>query len=212
MDRIVKLSRQLMAITLALFLALGWQLGQRSAWVDLWLTPDQQGRRAYDALEFQQAAELFQDTDWAGIAHYEAGQYSEAAGLFSRSIEATAAFNRGNALMKARQYQQAIGAYEAAASAEPEWVEAQENLALARYVTDYIERAREQGDTGDESEISADGYVFDNRKNKGEEMTITSESVMEAASAEKWMRAVDTETREYLQMRFTLEAAGKGSQ
>jgi len=38
-------------------------------------------------------------------------------------------------------------------------------------------------------------------------MTITNESVMEAASAEKWMRSVNTETRDYLQMRFTLEAS-----
>lgn len=202
----MSLARQLIIVTVALVLAFGWQLAQTS-WVDLWLTPDQQGQRAYNSLEFQRAAELFQDATWSGIANYDAGQYEEAAALFSRSIVAESAFNRGNALMKARKYQQAIGAYEIAVNSQPQWQEATDNLELAIYVTDYIERVREQGDTGDESEISADGYVFDNRKNKGEEMTITNESVMEAASAEKWMRAVSTETSEYLQMRFTLEAS-----
>ncbi len=204
----MNLSRQLFLVSAALLLAMGWQLANKD-WVDLWFSADQQGQRAYNALEFQQAAELFEDSAWAGIANYEAGQYEQAAALFSRSIETDAAFNRGNALMKARKYQQAIGAYEIAVDKAPDWKEATDNLELAIYVTEYIERIREQGDTGDESEISADGYVFDNRKNKGEEMTITNESVMEAASAEKWMRAVNTETRDYLQMRFTLEASNQ---
>lgn len=203
----MSLVKQILVITALLVATMGWQWIHTGSWIDLWLTADQQGYRALNNREFQQAADLFRDADWAGIASYESGQYEEAAGLFSRSVEAAAAYNRGNALMKARKYHQSIGAYEIAVDSEPDWLEARENLELAIYVSDYIERIREEGDTGDESEISADGFVFDNRRNKGEEMTITNESVMEAASAEKWMRAVNTETRDYLQMRFTLEAS-----
>jgi len=165
MDQFVSLSRQILALTTLLVATMGWQWMNAGSWRNLWLTADQQGYRAFNNRDFQQAADLFRDADWAGIASYESGHYEEAAGLFSRSVEAAAAYNRGNALMKARKYQQAIGAYEIAVDSEPDWVEARENLELAIYVSDYIERVREEGDTGDESELSADGYVFDNRRN-----------------------------------------------
>ena len=92
-------------------------------------------------------------------------------------------------------------------SEAPDWLEARENLALARYVLAYIERTREQSDTGDESELGADDFAFDNRQERGKEMEITRESTLEMESAEKWMRSVDTETRDFLRTRFLLEAA-----
>ena len=70
---------------------------------------------------------------------------------------------------------------------------------------------REQSDTGDESELSADDYVFDNTKERGLEVEITEQSTIEMESAEKWMRGVDTETRDFLRTRFLLEATREGS-
>ena len=75
---------------------------------------------------------------------------------------------------------------------------------------EYIESAREQSDTGDESELSADDYVFDNTKERGVEMEITQQSTVELASAEKWMRGVDTDTSDFLRTRFLLEASREG--
>ena len=37
-------------------------------------------------------------------------------------------------------------------------------------------------------------------------MVITEQSTIEMESAEKWMRAVDTETRDFLRSRFALQA------
>ena len=203
----VSTKSQFLVVTAAAAVALCWQLLSAGDFIDLWLTPDQQGRLAYEAREFGPAADVFQDIEWAATASYEAGRYEESAARYALSASAFAAFNRGNALMKARRYAQAVSAYELAVQEAPAWKQAQFNLALSAYVLDYAERVREQGDTGDESEISADGYEFDNRKNQGKAMVITSDSVIQAASAEKWMRSVNTETREFLQMRFSLEAA-----
>ena len=69
----------------------------------------------------------------------------------------------------------------------------------------YIVETREQSDTGNDSELGADDYKFDNDENRGQEMTITKESVIELQSAEKWMRSVDTDTRDFLRTRFQLE-------
>ncbi len=184
---------------------------RRGDFTALWLTPDQQGRLAYEDKQFSTAAELFEDPVWRGRAAYAAGRYTDAAAAFARIPTAEGFYNRGNALMKAREYRQAILSYEQAVAEAPDWPEAAENLRLARHVLEYIERAREQSDTGDESELGADDVQFDNTTERGKEIVITQESTIEAESAEKWMRSVDTETRDFLRFRFALEATrGEG--
>ena len=193
--------------TLVAGMVLGLLVWRGGDFTGLWLTPDQQGRRAYEALEFSLAANSFEDPAWQGVALYESGQHDESAAAFGRIPTAEAFFNRGNAFMKGRDYGKAITAYEQAADEAPDWPQAQQNLQLARYVLEYIEGSREQSDTGDESELGADDYVFDNTRKRGLEMEITEQSTIEAASAEKWMRSVNTETRDFLRTRFLLEAS-----
>ena len=196
----------MLAVTLVTLAALMLMSLQAPSSVGLWLTPDQQGRVAYDDKSFAAAALLFENSSWQGRANYAAGQYPEAAGSFARIPSASAFYNRGNALMRAFDYGKAIAAYELAVAERPEWLEARENLKLARYTLEYIEQTREQSDTGDETELGADDYKFDNTAERGLEMIITEQSTIELESAEKWMRAVDTETRDFLRTRFALQA------
>lgn len=173
--------------------------------MDIWLTPNQQGRLAVENREWVVAMELFEDPMWSGVAAYSGGKYPEAADSFGRIPSAVGFYNRGNAFMKSFDYGKAISAYEQAVADAPEWQEAADNLELAVYTLDYIQDTREASDTGDESELSADGYKFDNTEDRGEDMTITQESTMDLAAEEKWMRSVDTETRDFLRSRFELE-------
>jgi Ca-activated chloride channel family protein len=202
------------ALALVSLLAAGvltWQTWRVGSFVSLWLTADQQGRRAYEQRDFPQAFETFADPAWKGVAAYDSGLYEESAAAFGRIPTAQGFFNRGNALMKGREYGKAIMAYEQAVAEAPEWQQAQQNLNLARYVLEYIERVREQSDTGDDSELGADDYVFDNTSQRGLEVEITRQSTIELESAEKWMRGVDTETRDFLRTRFLLEAVREGT-
>jgi len=197
-----------MLIATAVFAALlAFEAREAGSFARLWLTPDQQAAGDYEALDFRQAFETFEDPAWKGVAAYRSGLYAESAASFGRLPSAAGFFNRGNAFMKGREYGKAIIAYEQAVAEAPDWPQARENLELARYVLAYIERAREQSDTGDESELSADDYVFDNTQDRGVEIEITRESTIELESAEKWMRSVDTQTRDFLRTRFLLEAS-----
>ena len=207
----MKLWIQIATVTAVAAVALVVLAERRGDFTALWLTPDQQGRLAYENKEFSAAADLFEDPVWTGRAAYAAGRYPEAAAAFARIPTAEGFYNRGNALMKAREYRQAILSYEQAVAEAPDWPEAAENLRLARHVLEYIEGVREQSDTGDESELGADDVQFDNTQERGKEIVITQESTIEAESAEKWMRSVDTETRDFLRFRFALEATrGEG--
>ena len=207
----ISFSVAVLIVTLIAGGALVWQTTQVGNFISLWLTPDQQARLAYEALEFRDAYERFEDPAWKGVAAYSSGLYEESAAAFGRIAAAEGFYNRGNAFMKSGSYGKAIVAYEQAVTEAPDWVEAQENLSLAVYTLEYIERAREQSDTGDESELSADDYVFDNTQERGLEMEITEQSTIEMVSAEKWMRGVDTETSDFLRTRFLLEATREGA-
>lgn len=196
-----------LVVSAVFVLAIGVLAIREDSFEVLWLTPDQQGRLAYEAFEFKRAALHFEDPGWKGIAQYEAGLYKEAAITFGRLPDAESFFNRGNAFLKGHAFAKAITAYELAVSEAPGWSLAAENLFLARYVLAFIEEARVQADTGDETELGADEIIFDKNLERGKEIVITNESTIEAASAEKWMRSVDTETRDFLRGRFALEAS-----
>lgn len=52
-------------------------------WRDWFLTPDQQGRLAYENKDYAKAATLFTDPEWRGYAQLRAGQYADAAATFA---------------------------------------------------------------------------------------------------------------------------------
>jgi len=171
--------------------------------IDLWLTPDQQGRYAYERKRFDAAAERFQDPMWRGIATYRAGHYEEAAEAFARINSAEAAFNMGNALVKARKYAEAIDAFRHALAERPDYPAARQNLVIAEAIFNRLNRIRAEEGTG---KLGADEVVYDKAAGEGRDTVITGDSKLERTSAEQWMRAVDTRTRDFLRSKFALEA------
>ena len=209
-DRPFSLPISVLALIVSLLVAgiLATMAWQQNGFINLWLTPDQQATRLLRDNRFEEAAEKFDDPGWQGIARYRHGDYAEAAEAFGRLGSAEGFFNRGNAFMKQFQYGKAITAYEQALAEAPDWQLARENLALARHTRDYIEDAREQSST--DGKLEADDVVYDNERNRGQQTQVDRESALEAASAEKWMRSIDTETADFLRSRFLLEASRRG--
>jgi len=134
----------LLPLVLALFRR-GWVLGvvallslaepqqaRAQGWTDLWLTPDQQGQRALEAGESAAAAALFEDSNWAGTAAYQSGDYAAAADHFAARDSADSWYNRGNALARAGELQDAIAAYEESLQRAPGREDARDNLELLR--------------------------------------------------------------------------------
>lgn len=183
---------------------------------DWFFTPDQQGALAYRNNDFAVAAEKFQDPMWRGQALFKSGQYPAAADLFSRIDTAEAAFAEGMARTRNREYRPAIAAYEKALELQPDFPDAEWNLAVTQAILDYVEEAREQSDTGEEAGIGADDVVFDNEAERGAE-TETDYSEDETAgdglqTTEQWMRSVDTDMGDFLRTRFLQENATGGSE
>ncbi|MEM8840683.1 MAG: VWA domain-containing protein [Pseudomonadota bacterium] len=177
--------------------------------VDWFLTPDQQGQRAFDARDFSAAADLFEDPAWKGYALYRAGRYEEAVTLLARIDTAQAAFIQGLAHIKFRQYRDGVRAFETALTRQPDYPEATRNLEIARAIVAYVESAQEQSSTEEGSE-GADEVRYDKETDKGTETALTETKGFDPATADQWMRAVETRTGDFLRGRFALEEAGAG--
>jgi len=177
---------------------------------DWFLTPDQQGRLAMQRNAFGDAADLFVDPMQRGYALYRAGRYEEAVSTLDRVETAEAAFIQGMAQLKSRAYRDGVRSFETALERDPDLPGAARNLEQARRIVDYVERVREQSDTGEESGIGADDTVYDNEAARGAETEVQygEERLGDGPlSADQWMNTVETRTSDFLRLRFALEAA-----
>ncbi|SPC05303.1 conserved hypothetical protein [Cupriavidus taiwanensis] len=183
--------------------------------VDLWLTHDQQGRRAFEQGDFARAATLFDDPMWRGIAQYRAGQYAQAVQSFARVDSAQADYNQGNALARQGQYQQAAARYRQALRRQPQWPAAAANLALMeKLLAQQLPKDKPDSDEGEEPpDLPPDQVKYDAAKpsapgGKSLQVVLTQD-------AEMWMRAIQTTPTDLLQRKFALQhgqaAPGQGS-
>ena len=115
---------------LPLLMILAPQPGYAMSFTDLWLRPDQQGMRLLQQKQPLQAIEHFSDPLWQGLALYQAGDYAGAALRFAEVNNASAHYNRGNALAMNGELAAAIDAYEQALELQPELQAAAQNKAL----------------------------------------------------------------------------------
>ncbi|GAB5450096.1 MAG: VWA domain-containing protein [Halioglobus sp.] len=119
----------------------GWR------WDDLWLTRDQQASRALSAGDAERAAALFERRDWAGTAAYQSGDYTAASEHFgSAEDDADALYNRGNALARQGELDEAIEAYKQSLAQKPEQRDALENLALLEQLKQQQEQQQQNQD------------------------------------------------------------------
>jgi len=175
-------------------------------WMDLWLTPDQQGRYYYEKGEYQKAAERYEDPMWKGLALVRAGDDEGALNAFALSDSAEAWYNQGNSLAHLGRYPEAVEAYQQALARRHLWREAQENLEL---VQSLIPKAKEKNDE-EEQEISPnlppDQVKFDEKGKKGKRAQLQ-QKIDPAKLADIWMRNIQTTPADFLRLRFAIQAA-----
>jgi Ca-activated chloride channel homolog len=116
-------------------------------WRDLWRTGDQQARQELAAGNAEEAAALFEDPEWRGIAQYRAGNFSESAAAFRERDDADGQYNLGNALARQGRFEPAIAAYDRALAIDPDAEDARYNRGL---VKELLERQKAQGGEGGE--------------------------------------------------------------
>lgn len=145
------------ALLLGALLAVAPPAAHAGFWDDLWQRPDQQARKALREGAPERAAALFENEDWAGVAHYRSRDYDAALAAFSGTSAAPdepaekrqrETYNRGNALAHLGRYEDAIAAYDRVLADAPDHEDAAFNKALLEKL---MQEQQESGE-GDSSE------------------------------------------------------------
>jgi Ca-activated chloride channel homolog len=136
-------------------------------WDELWKNQDQ---RAYEKLQTDNASEAakeFTQPDWQASAEYQAGNFAEAATKFATQDTATGNYNRGNALAKSGQLEEAIKAYDKALSLDANLEDAQKNRKI---VEEALKKQQEQEQQQNQDKNQQDQNKEDkNRENQNEQ-------------------------------------------
>jgi Ca-activated chloride channel family protein len=129
-------------------------------WDKLWYTQDQQGQRALQQGANKAAAELFENPEWAGTAAYRGDEFETAAKHFSEGDTGSDWYNRGNALAKDGQIDEAIEAYRESLARQPGQADAEENLALLEQLKQQQQEQQQNGEN-DEPQDNQDQQQSD---------------------------------------------------
>ncbi|EUB82732.1 VWA domain-containing protein [Pseudomonas sp. GM30] len=185
----------------ALFLAvgLGWPTApaQANALTDAFFTRDQQGRWAAEHEHWPQAAALFVDPYWKGVAAYHAADYDLALATFARLDTAQAWFYLGNIYVRRFKFDQAIAAYTQALQRQTQFPEATANLALAQALRKDTDSAEKNA-----PETKPDEVKLDKAPGKGQSKKVETE---QAASDALWLQNMSTSPAKFLRQKFSLQ-------
>lgn len=175
-----------------------------SWWADLWWTRDQQARRRFEQQQFAEAALLFEEPRWRGVAAYRAGNWDLAITAFAGLTDADGSFNLGNAYLRKGEYELAIAAYDQALLERPGWDAATTNRELAlTLIPPEPEQAEGEGDPS----FSADQIEFDLEEDQGEEGEVTMTAFSDEQVADMWLRQLTTSPAGFLRTKFAIQAA-----
>lgn len=132
-------------LTIALAFSLSLQPDSALAiefdWQDLWQRNDQQVDSAIKQGDFAKAVERANSPDQKGSAEYKLGDYKSAAESFAKTPDSEGHYNRGNALAKLGQYEEAIKAYDESLKQIPDMADA---IANKKAVENFLKKQQEQ--------------------------------------------------------------------
>ncbi|MEM9730937.1 MAG: VWA domain-containing protein [Myxococcota bacterium] len=186
--------------------------------VDLWLTPDQQGQVYFDRGDFVEAANRFEDPMWKGISFYAAEDWGSAIDALAHVETAEGHYNLGNAYAQNRQWITAIQQYDAALALRPTFREARANRDLLQGMLDKMREADDPEENAqgvpppsDEDAITLreDQKAPSDNEDLEQAMQVERDErngPMSDETLELWMRRVDTKPGDFLSQKFATQA------
>jgi Ca-activated chloride channel homolog len=168
--------------------------------IDLWMTPDQQGRYFSERGDYKTAAERFQDHMWKGYALSRQHDYAAALNEFSLIDSPESWFNQGDVLALSGKYKEAVKAFGEALRERPGWRVAEENLALVQALIP--KQKKPDDDQVEDPSLKPDQVKFDEKGKKGKKGQV---NIGKEEMAEVWMRNIQTSPADFLRRKFAIE-------
>lgn len=126
---------------------------------------DQRGKLAFDAQDYQGAAQLFEDMQWQAASAYKSADFERAEALYTELAKlpnAAAAqtkdntYNKGNALAKQGKLEEALEAYNDVLNTNPEHAQAAKNKDIIELLLDQQQNEQEQQQNSENEDQNKD--------------------------------------------------------
>lgn len=188
-----------------------WAALNPHAFLDLWLTPDQQGRLWFQLGYYDRAARSFSNPRWKGMSLYAAQDFSGAATYFSQYQDADSLLARANALAHAREYLDARDAYLELRDRYPDHPASAVNLPIVQGLIDANRelsesQTAEMGDMSSEQDDGPRSSEGDERRAFVEQEQLSADQLLQdPALTQMWLRQVQRNPSEFLATKFYLQ-------
>lgn len=183
------------------------------AFIDLWLTKDQQGQLLFNQGKYLQASKTYTDNRWQAFSAYGAQEYKTAATLYSQFKSKEDLLAQANAIAHSREYIQARNLYQQILANYPTYQAAQTNLAIVQAIIDEVNlmSASQRAEQGESSkELGDEPQTGDGAKRKDgpvqEIEQLTSEQLLlDDNLNEMWLRQVQKNPERFLAQKFYMQ-------
>ncbi len=181
--------------------------------IDLWLTPDQQGRYYFEKGEYGLAARRFQDTAWRGVAFYLDENFTAATEVFAQIETVDGLFNLANAWAQGQNYVYAVETYDQVLAMAPEHPGALKNRKIVQTIIDDINRMSEsqQSEGGEQSEelgdepLRAEGADEKSWEKKEIEQFSADQILSDQRIRDMWLRQIQQDPSVFLSIKFLMQ-------
>lgn len=175
--------------------------------INLWLTPNQQGRYYFEKGDYKGAAERFQDPLWKGIAYYRSKNFEAAVEQFARVDAPEGYFNLGDTYAHLGQLEQALANYEEVLRRKPDDSAAKENRDLVQSLIQKkkAKKKEEEPPEGQEPIYNPDEIKFDEKGKKGKKGEVDQAQLSAEQIQEVWMRRLQTTPSDFLRLKFAAQ-------
>jgi len=134
-------------------------------WQHLWKNQNQRAQQALENGQAEQAAELFNQSDWKAAALYKAGQYEQALQQLQGQQSADGLYNRANALAKMGRLQQALDSYDQVLQQEQDHEDATHNRKLVEQALKQ-QQQQQQNDSDQDKQNNEQGQQGEQEQQK----------------------------------------------
>ncbi len=186
----------------------------KTLFMNLWLTPDQQGRYYMEKGEYKKAATKFDSISWRGVAYYRAENFKAAEEMFSRIEAADGYFNMANALAHGRNYVLAVKTYNKVLELDPAHAGAIKNRDRIQSIIDEInlmsasqkaEDSDSSKELGDDEPQTADGVERQDFIEREVEQLTAEQILLDEQVNELWMQQVQKDPSRFLSVKFHMQ-------
>jgi len=191
--------------------AIGWSIAFPSAFVDLWLTPNQQGRLWFQRGDYDRASRAFEDPRWRGFSLYAGEDFATAERYFSQYQDAESLLARANALAHEGDYPTALKGFEELASSYPDHPAPAVNIPIMQALIEATKGAegngdKESGESGKKPGEGSESSDGSGEKGAGELEQYSAEQLLQDPGlTEMWLRQIQRDPSEFITTKFYLQ-------